>query len=415
MYDIRKLTFSEYSRFVDLASNAYPGMNVNSAEEKEALIKRLEKQTETSDKQLYGCFKGSVLVGGMLLHDFIMTYQYQTMKVGGLGFVCVDLLHKKEKVAKNLVTYFEDYFLKRGCHLTALYPFRPDFYKKMGYGYGTKMNKFVFEPKQLPLGASKKNIMQLTENHTSDLFDCYNRYMEKTHGMMGRSEEVIKAVFQNPKTKVFGVRGRNNLTGYVMFHFETAKQGNFLSNNIVIKEMVTETKDALSELCTFLHTQQDQVNKIIWNTQEDNVHYLLYDPRNGTENIMPHAYHESNTSGVGLMYKILDTNQFFESLNGVCFGKENISIAWKLKDTLHGRCQDINVRFHEGTAEIMEDADTEAEVEISLSDFTSLMMGSVDFQSLYRLGLVRVSDETKIPSIHSIFSIFTKPQCLTAF
>ncbi|KMJ58422.1 hypothetical protein AB685_11060 [Bacillus sp. LL01] len=412
MFEIRELHPGEFGSFVEIASNAYPGMSVNTDEEKQALLERLEKQTQNSDKRLFGCFKNNLLVGGMLLHNFLMNFHSQQMQVGGLGFVCVDLLHKKEKVAKYLVTYFEEYYRERHVPITALYPFRPDFYRRMGYGYGTKMNKFRFRPDQLPI-LSKKDVVLLTEKDASELFCCYERYMLKTHGMMARSIDLMKALFQNPKVKVYGVKDEEAIMGYCSFTFESEKQGNFLSNNILIKELITETPAALQQLVAFLRSQQDQVANIILHTQESDFHYLLQDPRNGTDNIMPHVYHESHTSAVGLMYKVLDLKKVIEAAT---YGLESISVVWKVEDTFMPNFNSsVYVQFKDGRANVLEKSNAEVSVDISISDFSSLIMGAVSFSSLHHLGLLRVSDESKLGNLHNLFSGFTKPVCLTAF
>lgn len=56
----------------------------------------------------------------------------------------------------------------------------------------------------------------------------------------------------------------------------------FFLNNLVIKEWIYETPEALLEFSTFLNSQMDQVNRIEWNTQEENIHFFLGDIRNGT-------------------------------------------------------------------------------------------------------------------------------------
>ena len=77
-----------------------------------------------------------------------MTLFDQQVDIGGVGLISVDLLHKKEHVAKNIMKAFHNHYRSQGVTLTALYPFRPDFYVKMGYGLGKKMNQYKFKPEQ---------------------------------------------------------------------------------------------------------------------------------------------------------------------------------------------------------------------------------------------------------------------------
>jgi len=86
---------------------------------------------------------------------------------GGIGFVGVHLLHKKEKVAKEILTYFIDHYKNLGASMALLYPFRPDFYKKMGFGFGTSMNQYKVKPSNLPKGNSKANISFAKEDEAN--------------------------------------------------------------------------------------------------------------------------------------------------------------------------------------------------------------------------------------------------------
>ncbi|WP_235616401.1 hypothetical protein [Lysinibacillus parviboronicapiens] len=85
-------------------------------------------------------------------------------------------------------------------------------------------------------------------------------------------------------------------------------------NNLIIKKLIYETPEALLELSTFLNSQADQVNRIEWNTQDNNIHSFLGDTRNGTGHLIPNVYHASSVAGIGLMYRIINVIGFFEEL-----------------------------------------------------------------------------------------------------
>jgi len=64
----------------------------------------------------------------MILYDFSMNVHNHLMLAGGIGLVVVSLLHKKEKVAREMLRFFLHYYRDRQVSLVTLYPFRPDFY-----------------------------------------------------------------------------------------------------------------------------------------------------------------------------------------------------------------------------------------------------------------------------------------------
>jgi len=126
MEEIRRLSEAEIKEFVDIVINAYPGWGFNTPEEKQKLEDKLTRtQKEKGTTNFYGFFRENELLGGMRLHDFKMRLGSQKVAAGGLGLVAVHLLHKKEKVAREIVSYFIRHFRERKAPIAMLYPFNP--------------------------------------------------------------------------------------------------------------------------------------------------------------------------------------------------------------------------------------------------------------------------------------------------
>jgi predicted acetyltransferase len=54
-------------------------------------------------------------------------------------------------------------------------------------------------------------------------------------------------------------------------------------------------------------------------------------------------------------------------------------------------------------------------VEMEIAEFSSLLVGTVGFSSLYRYGLARISDERYVKAIDRAFAVEGKPICMTQF
>src|SRR5262249_3335709 len=152
-------------------------------------------------------------IGGMRLLDFHANILGQRLAVGGVGGVAVDLLHKKEHVAKHLIEYFLEHYHQRKTALTMLYPFRPDFYKQMGFGYGTKLCQYRVPPAAFPR-ASKAHLRALTHADAADLHACYSREVERTHGMCERALLAFERMFDNQALCAIGYAEEGKLRGY---------------------------------------------------------------------------------------------------------------------------------------------------------------------------------------------------------
>ena len=230
MKAIRKLSSEgEFIAFVDIVGNAYPGFNIETEEQKKKFVENSMKvQEENPFVTFYGVFEEDNLLGGMRYHDFKMNLLSTKIKVGGVGLIGVDLLHKKEKVAKAIMTKFIEDYRSQGISMAILYPFNPEFYKKMGFGFGTSISQYRVKPSNLPKGKSKSNIKHIRGNDAKKLLDCYTRIYEKTNGLIEKYEREFQLLFNNQKMKVVGYKKNNEIKGYMVFEFKPSHDKIFL-------------------------------------------------------------------------------------------------------------------------------------------------------------------------------------------
>lgn len=420
-FQITQLTEEHLPRLVYLMSKAYPGLKIITEKDREFRVELHRNMMRNADDVHYfGYFRDGELLGGYALFDFVMTLFDQPITVGGIGMVCVDLLHKKEQIAKEMLSHYLRHYRQQGVQIAALYPFRPDFYKKMGFGYGTKNNQYRIKPANLPKGPSKANIRELSKDNLNEITDCYHRYVEKTHGMMRRSQVSAENLFKMEQRNFIGVYQDGVLRGYLWYVFENIDPThNTMRNNIIVEQMIYENPAALSEMLTFLHSQADQIETVVFSTQDDNFHYLLSDPRDGSDKLIPFISHQSNTAGVGLMYRVLDVKGLFETLSqrGHDFGGQTLRVLLTVHDTfLPENDGQITLDVQNGRVQVAaNDGSHDVELRLDIADLSSLVMGAVDLKSLVRLGVASLSDEAHLSAVHKMFRVDQKPMCLTAF
>lgn len=412
---IKLIPDKDFNAFVNIARNAYPAMKVNKPEEIEKAIDRFIKiQNETPNKNFYGLYRNNKMLGGMLLHDFIMNFVSKKIKAGGVGFVGVEFLHKKEKVAKELIMYYLEHYLNKEVYMAILYPFRSDFYKKMGFGFGTKISQYRVKPSLLPKGDSKKNIYFANEDDKKQIIDCYNRFTEENHGMIEKRDTDMDMVFKNTENRLVVCKKSDKIIGYTVFKFIESE--NFLNTDIHVSEFIYENKESFSELMSFFHSQDDQIRHIIFNTQDENFHHILSNPINGSSNIIPSVYHECNIQGVGIMYRVIDIKGIFKELKSHNFGNETCKLKLNINDSfIQNNNKSFFINFNNGMAEIIDNNNYEVEISMDISEFSSLLMGVVSFKNLHKYGLAEISNEDYISKINRIFFMDEKPICTTAF
>ncbi|MCA9897618.1 MAG: GNAT family N-acetyltransferase [Ardenticatenaceae bacterium] len=415
--EIRPLqTESEWDDYTTLSMNAYPGIRATDEAARRRFKERGQELHADPIISVVGLFEAGEMRGTMRLYDFTMRLHGTDLLVGGVGGVAVDLLHKKERIAYDLVQYFQQHYRDKGAALTALYPFRPDFYKQMGYGYGRKINQYRVHPSSLPKG-NRQNVIFLDESHRQAFEACYARLMAGSNGLMNQPESTLNMLFSPASTlKKVGYWADGQLQGYLLFSFEPVPNGTFLRNNIVVRTLLYENSAALRGLLAFLRAQADQIETVIFNTQDEDFHLLLHDPRNGTQNLMPSVYHESNTQGVGIMYRVIDVPRLFAQLAGHNFGGQTLTVQLNLRDSFWPDCAGVWV-LQGGNGRITLDPAAKPDVAIGLdvAEFSSLFIGATSFRQLLAYGLADISDPAYADAVQALFYTANKPICHTAF
>ena len=411
---IEPLAESDLDKYVTIMAGAYPGLNIESDEDRLRFRRRLTKTYDDPSVTIYGLYRDGDLMAGMLLYRFKMNVRGAFVQSGGLGSLAVDLLHRKQKLGKEMVSFFLRQVCDDGAPIALLYPFRPDFYRRMGFGYGTKMNQYVLRPAGIRPRTSWEHVRRLTDDDAGKVLACYDRYAAATHGMILGSRGRVEQMLNNPALCTVGFTRGSSVSGYLTYGFE--KRDHFLQNDLNVRQMVYESPEALSELLSFLHSLDDQVERIVINTQDESFHHLLSDPGNRSGNLLPSVFHESNTQGLGLMYRVTGLPALFSRPNKVRFGRETCRLKITLKDSFMAENEDsVIVQFEEGLASLDANGKFEAEIRLDVADFSSMFMGVIDFKRLRAYGLVEGSHAKHADRINRLFSTESRPVCMTTF
>ncbi|MGG1661925.1 GNAT family N-acetyltransferase [Brevibacillus sp. NRS-1366] len=416
MEEIRPVSIEEVGDVVRITARAYPGSNLLGPENSQRFSERVKDTLENDPNvSFHGCYRDERLIGIMKWHDFSMNVHGTQMLTGGIGMVAVDLLHKKERVAKSMLKGFLESYRERGICLVSLYPFRVDFYKQMGFGMGTKINQYRIKPSSLPY-VGKDQIVYLGTEDREEILACYHRVVRQTHGMIRKTDRELKNFLEQPDQVVVGCKCDGRLSGYLAFHYKHAHEENRMYNDLVIKEFHYETREALGQLLSFLHSQADQIQRIVLTTADEDFHVLLSDPGNGTNNLLPSVYHESHVAGVGLMYRVIDVPGFFAKLSERSFGLENVTLRLSIRDSFLPENEGTwLIQFTEGHPQLLENSHADVSVQLDISDFSSLVMGAVSFRKLYLYGLVEVDAAEEIARLDRLFYVAEKPRSTTPF
>ncbi|MCR8848467.1 GNAT family N-acetyltransferase [Rossellomorea sp. SC111] len=406
MKEIKEIDHSSYESFCSLANGAFPGLNAD-----QWLQGHIE---ETPSESLYGLFKGKDLVAGMRSFLFEMNLNQTTIPVGGVGMLAVDLLHKKEGNAYQLIKYFYELNTSKGHHLVMLYPFNVAFYKRMGFGMGTQVYQYYVSPSSFQNASSKEHLKQLSYEDRELILDCYNRVYQKTHGMTKRfpTERELNRPFNFGK--VVGFKQDDQVLGYVLYEGK--------GKDLYIHELFFETREAIEELSTFLHQQADQFKRVIINSNQDDLIHFLSSPESGVDTMLDTAPSVDNKHivnlGVGVMYRVIDCKglllELYEKKHR--FGNTSITVGFEIQDDLQDdESKNFTVTFSNGEIQHFHEQSVDTVVQMDISEFSSMIMGAVTFRSLYKWGKADISNPACVNQVNDLFHTSERPVCTKAF
>ena len=417
MREIKKLSENHIDAYADIAFNAYPSFK-NFTKEAMDEYKEIALDILNNDPivTFYGMFENENLIAVMRLFDFQMNCFGKMITVSGLGFLGVHLMHKKEKVAKAMVEFYEDHYKSRAIPFGLLLPFRPDFYKKMGYGLGTKMNQYRLETSRIPAYHGESDIRYIKEEGFPVLLQCHSRVVKTTHGMMEKFGDEIRDLYGDEYNRVVGNYDKNgNLNGYLVYKFENGKEGNYTINNVYVKELIYENTEVLRKLLGFLRKQEDQVKLIIFNTEDENFGYLFDNPLNDSLNYIPYGYLETNTQSIGVMYKIFDVKEAFAQCGHRNYNNANLGVRFLIKDAFNKeKEEEFIVKFENGVA-VLGSKEFAVTIKINIAEFSSLFLGCVSIKGMHKLGLIQVDKKEFVHELDRAFYCSEKPVCYTDF
>ncbi|MFC5602519.1 GNAT family N-acetyltransferase [Sporosarcina koreensis] len=417
---IRLLTKGDLEQAATLAAMAYPGMQISGKEAQKTFIERLTAEIESENNlSYYGLFtEQDALVGMYKLHDLKGNINGKMIRIWGIGTVAVHFFYKKEGVAKRLLQHFHELAREENVGIVSLYPFNTSFYQKMGYGYGPTRYQYKLKPASFPSSGDRKKVVPLSPANEEEIVAVYNKFASMHHGMVERTWHE-RNLIKKKVSYYAGVYWEDELVGALAYTLQPVKDSHFLHHEMNILEWVWTKPSAFMDMCTWIHSQQDQVDRVYVRTHDESIIYQFEDPRNDSNRLIPSVYHEIGMVGTGVMYRISSIESFVEQTNFNSLDRPDSPVTIKLfvEDSfIQEQNGSYRLTFSEGCWSIAKSSLSREEVDvcIAVSDLSSWWMGCVSMEQLVQYGKVEVNnwpakqlDRWLMPN--------AKPICLTPF
>jgi predicted N-acetyltransferase YhbS len=404
-----------------LLADAYPVMRVTTAE---ALAKHTDALKEVAahpGTAIVVAERDGALVGVMRLYDYQMNVRGLDALAGGVGAVAVSRAHKRQGIARAMIAWYLDAYRRRGAPFAVLHPFRLDFYRALGFGYGTPVRRYRVAPATLRDDGARGTIKFLGESDLDALLACYERVRRNTNGLIAKHRAPAARALGDAAIRHVAVEEDGEVRGFMQTSVLVAgvsAGGDELRNRdeLIVRELTYEDERHLAALLVHLRAQQDQFARIVFETQDEAFYLAATDPRDGSDlAVAPPASHRVAETGLGVMYRILDVEAALAHLPAAA---APLTLRLDIEDGFFPQTGGTRTfRFGPHGAPRPDDAGTppDATLSIGIADLSSVVMGSLRLRDVVRHRLATLEPRAKLGLVDAAFRADQPPICTTRF
>ena len=408
--EIRPIGPEVVEQYLEVYLNAYPAFKSLDDECRQFYReKTIFDMTNDKEVDFIGMFDGDKLIATMKLVNFQMNVYGRMQPAVGLMSLAVHPLFKKQGAALAMVRYYEAYAAERS-DIAVLLPFRMDFYRKMGYGLGGKMDEYHIPTLHLPKCKDLSHIRLLSREDIDAVLACHTAFAKANHGMLIKYEEEIRDMRADESTIRVGYEEGGELVGYAAYHFAQENDVNYTMNRIVVDELIYSDGTVLRALLGYLRNQTDLAETIVIRSGEEDFYHLLPDAADVSGNYIPFGYLQTNVSAMGNMYKVMDPEKFVAHTDYRQFPAIDKTVRFQYLDEMASEEKSLTVAFADGRWSVAkEDAKVDATITCAMSDLSALLMNCGRLASFVRLGVMTIDNPAETPVLDMLLYYAQKP------
>lgn len=399
-----------------LLADAYPIMRRTSDEALASYAVQLRESLVQPGTRIVVAERDGALAGAMRLYDYRMNVRGRDALTGGVGAVAVGLTHKRHGIARALIAWYAEHYRARGAPFALLWPFRLDFYRTLGFGYGTPFHRYRFAPATLRDDGARGALRILGPGDADALEACYERVRKTTNGLIARHRVATERALADAELRIVAVEDGGAIRGFMQTNAVTPSDTSMRNRDeLLVRDLVYEGGAYRAALLGYLRSQRDQFARVVIESQDDALFLAAGDPRDGSdEAVAPPAAHRIATTGLGVMYRILDVEAAFAHLPAAAPFTLRVDVedaffpptagGWTFRFGPHGPPQPDRT----GAA-------TDVTLSIGIADLSSVVMGSLRLRDVVRNGLATVEPSAKLDMLDAAFRAGQPPHCTTRF
>jgi predicted acetyltransferase len=222
----------------------------------------------------------------------------------GLASVAVDETARRRGVGSELCTHAVRVARERGDVLSMLYPFRPAFYRALGWGMTGELHAYRFRPESLGEVGRGALVTHARPDDSAAIAACYDRVAAMTNGMIARTPRIWRSHMEGDATHTY-ITGDGSVRGYVIVRFGRSTAPD--DKPLFVREIVAADHDAYEALLGWISAQRDSWRLVHYEASPDeHFAHRLAEPR--TPGFHPARYLWAPVARIirGPMLRVLD-------------------------------------------------------------------------------------------------------------
>jgi predicted acetyltransferase len=288
---------------------------------------------------------------------------------------------------------------ERGFPVSILYPFRFNFYRKLGWGTLGELIEYNFHPGNLPNFPARKQTRRLQASDLPRVAACYQRFVERGNCLAERKMTFWQKWHNDINERktiamVYDCDGK--ITGYLNFEFEPGHH--MLSQVLIVNELIYDDRESYQGLLGFLASLSDQITIArYWAQRDEGFHFMLNDPRDAKQPILDGLVSRVGQYGLSYMFRVLDVAAALSARPN--YNNANGSISFQISDHQvaenHGG---FRLTLADGKPQVtspVNDAPINEQiacVTLSIDIFSQLYAGALSASRAYFLGLLETDN-----------------------
>lgn len=341
------------------------------------------------------------LVASMRLYSMQQWVHGHKLPVLGVASVAVAPEHRRHGYAREMMRYALREGYGRGDVASLLYPFRPSFYRNMGYALAGTVHQFEVRPDFLPLFSERERVRRARPGDVSAMTACYNAFAEATNGQLARSEQQISRIIGPELGATFVCESETGeIEGYLVMRY--GHEAEPWARKAEVVERVWTTQTAYRGILGFLASMGDQWGQVILRAHpNETLENLLSDPRPPTYRHVKNLWFPVARQLKGTMFRILNV---VEALKRRRWGPANVSFTLTVEDLLlEENSGGFTVKIADGKAEVRLGAAGE-DLRTNIATLSSMFVGELAPSRAASIGELKVQDPQLLPVLDLAFA-----------